>query len=262
MTRPIITLTTDFGTGSPYVAQMKGVILTINPEVALVDVTHAIGPQNIRQGALVLADTALEFPAGTIHVAVVDPGVGTERTLIYAAIGGHHFVAPDNGLLSGLAARHSPTTMIELARSEYWRPEPSSTFHGRDILAPVAARLSLGLAPSTLGPPRTELVQLDWPEARILSHKIEGEVISVDSFGNLVTNITTEMLTGAPTDETLIVRCDEHETHGLFRAYADQPPMTLIALIGSSGRLELAIVDDSAKIMLGVGEGERVTVTW
>jgi S-adenosyl-L-methionine hydrolase (adenosine-forming) len=259
---PCITLTTDFGVGSPYVAAMKGVILSINPAARIVDISHAVAPQNIRQGALVLGEAVVWFPAETIHVAVVDPGVGTARRLIYARIGAWHFLVPDNGLVSSLARRERPSKIITLTRPEFWLPSVSATFHGRDILAPVAARLSLGVAPEALGERIDEIVQLDWPEVSIMPGKIEGRVQSIDSFGNLITDITAEHIAAAPRDESVTIRCDEHETQGIFNTYGDQPAMTLIALVGSSGFLELAIVEDSAAVMLGVHVGERVTVSW
>jgi S-adenosylmethionine hydrolase len=262
MSTPLITLTTDFGTGSPYVAALKGVILTINPAVHLVDISNAIAPQNVRQAALALEAVIPYFPSGTIHVAVVDPGVGTLRRIVYACMEGQHFIAPDNGILGRLADRWPPSMMIEIREPAYWQRDVSSTFHGRDIMAPVAAHLSLGLAPERLGPPCDQLVQLDWPPARTMANRIEGEVVAVDSFGNLVTNITRQMLASAPRDESVTVRCDEHETVGIFNAYADQPPMTLIALVGSNDQLELAVVNDSARTMLGVGEGAKVVVSW
>src|SRR5208283_4756892 len=149
---PIITLTTDFGTGSPYVATMKGVILSINPAVTIIDISHAIGAQDITRGALVLEDTTPWFPDDTIHVAVVDPGVGTARSLLYARIGAQQYIAPDNGLLGRLMARTAPSMVLRLTEQEHWLPKVSHTFHGRDIMAPVAARLSLGLDPRRLGP--------------------------------------------------------------------------------------------------------------
>jgi hypothetical protein len=151
---------------------------------------------------------------------------------------------------------------VELAQSEFWLPEPSRTFHGRDIMAPIAARLAVGQDPAALGPRRDQLLMLPWPEACILANQIEGEIVEVDSFGNLITNISAAMLAETPTDESVSILCDEHVTVGIHRAYADQPPMTLIALVGSGDVLELAIVDDSAKIMLGVGVGAKVTVKW
>jgi S-adenosyl-L-methionine hydrolase (adenosine-forming) len=258
----IITLTTDFGEGSRYVAAMKGVILSINPAARIVDLSHSIPAQDIRAGAIALAEAAPMFPPGTIHIAVVDPGVGTERGLVYARIGTQQYLAPDNGLLGRLAASERPSKIVGLDEPRFWLPQVSATFHGRDILAPVAARLSLGLAPDELGRPLDGLIPLPWPEVQRVANRIDGEVVEVDSFGNLITNVTSAQLAGVPTDESVTVACDEHATQGIFRTYSDQPPMTLIALVGSGGKLELAIVDDSAKIMLGVGVGAPVVVSW
>jgi hypothetical protein len=257
-----ITLTTDFGVGSPYVAAMKGAILSIHPRAVIVDLTHSIEPQNVRQGALVLAETTPCFAPDTIHVAVVDPGVGSDRKIVYAEINGRRYIAPDNGLLSSLARRNRPDRIIELAEPEFWLPNVSATFHGRDVMAPVAARLGLGLDPTRLGPTLREIVHLDWPEVCIVPGKIEGSVESIDSFGNLITDVTQAALADVPRDESTTIRCEEHETNGIFTTYADQPELTLIALIGSSGRLELAIVNENASLMLGVKVGDRVTVAW
>jgi S-adenosylmethionine hydrolase len=258
----VITLTTDFGPASPYVAAMKGVILSINPAATLVDITHAVPPQDVRQGALVLEEFTPWFPPEAIHVCVVDPGVGTARKIVYVQLGQHHFVAPDNGLLSRLALRHPPSTIRAVEAAEFRLPVVSHTFHGRDIIAPAAAHLSTGLDPARLGPLQSGLVQLEWTEARVGARKIEGTVRSIDSFGNLVTDIPADALTNVPRGEQTIITCDEHETHGIFNTYEDQPASTLIALVGSSGQLELAIVGDSAKIMLGVTVGTPVVVTW
>ena len=258
----IITLTTDFGSGSAYVAAMKGVILSINPAARLIDISHSIPAQDIRQAAIVLAAAAPWFPPDTIHVAVVDPGVGSARRILYARFGDQQFLAPDNGLLSLVARRAAASFVLGVNDPRYWRDEVSPTFHGRDIFAPVAARLSLGLDPVLLGPAVHDMVELTWPEVKRMANRIEGSVRSIDSFGNLITDITTEMLAGVPTGEATTIRCDEHETSGIFRTYADQPEMTLIALVGSSGFLELAIVGDSAAAMLGVRVGERVEVHW
>lgn len=258
----IITLTTDFGPSSPYVAAMKGVILSINPDVRLVDISHAIPPQQVLQGAQVLTDVTPLYPAGTIHVAVIDPGVGTSRAIVYAEIGGSRYVCPDNGLLGRLAEREAPTKMIRVTSERYFRTPVASTFHGRDIMAPVAAHLSLGAEPAELGTPLSKLTQLDWPGASKVANRIAGQIVAVDSFGNLVTNITREMLAGVPTNESVSVLCDGHETHSIFTTYAEQPSMTLVAVIGSNDQLELAIVDDSAKIMLGVDVGAQVEVCW
>jgi hypothetical protein len=258
----IITLLTDFGQGSHYVAVMKGVILGINPAARIVDLTHAIPAQDVRQGAWTWAEVVGWFPSGTIHVAVVDPGVGTSRRIAYAEIDGQHLVAPDNGLFSRLALRSRPSRMIAVEEPAFWLPHGSRTFHGRDLMAPVAAHLSLGVDPGRLGPALAELVTLAWAEVQVLPGKIQGSVSSVDSFGNLITDITADMLRDAPQDERTRIICDEHETLGIFRTYEDQPAMTLLALIGSSGFLELAIVGDSAAAMLGIARGAPVTVTW
>lgn len=260
--QPLITLTTDFGEGSPYVAAMKGVILSINPHVRIVDVTHSIPPQDIRRGAMVLAEVTPLYPSGTLHVAVVDPGVGSDRAIAYAEIGGQRYISPDNGLLSRLAAMHGTSKIRAITEERWFRRPVAPTFHGRDIMAPAAAHLSIGVDPDELGPPLEQLTTLDWPGAQKLANRIEGLVTAIDSFGNLITNITRDMLADAPTDETVAIFCDEHETRGIFKAYADQPAMTLIALVGSNNCLELAIVDDSAAIMLGVRVGAPVEVRW
>jgi S-adenosylmethionine hydrolase len=262
MSSSLITLTTDFGEGSRYVAAMKGVILSIAPEARTIDLTHSIRPQDVRGGALALAEMTPWFPSETIHVAVVDPGVGSSRPIVYARIGAQQFVVPDNGLLSRLAARVKPSKIVKIAEPRFWLPTVSATFHGRDIMAPVAARLSLGMSPDELGPPVAELAGMTWAEAQRMANHIDGEVIEVDSFGNLITNITRDMLRGVPTDESVTVTCDEHETQGIFKTYSDQPAMTLMALIGSSDQLELAIVGDSATMMLGVKVGAPVRVSW
>ena len=258
----IITLTTDFGTGSPYVAAMKGVILSINPAVTLVDVTHDVPAQDIRQGAIVLRDVAGRFPPETIHAAVVDPGVGTDRAIVCARIAGQIFVAPDNGLLGLVAARTAPEKIVRLAEPEFWLPEVSTTFHGRDVMAPVAARLSLGLDPDRLGPALESLVALDFPKPELGSGEIAGEVIQVDSFGNLVTNITAAMLSDLPDGSRIRVACGGREIAGLALTYGDLPASSLISLIGSSDRLEVSVVGGSASDKLNVGTGDKVNVSW
>jgi S-adenosylmethionine hydrolase len=258
----MITLTTDFGASSPYVAAMKGVILSINPDVRILDISHSVPPQQVAAGAMVLDDVTRLFPPGTIHVAVVDPGVGTSRAIVYAEIAGARYLCPDNGLLGRLAEREIPSKIVHVTSERFFRTPVAPTFHGRDIMAPVAAQLSLGLDPDELGPRLTQLRRLDWPGAERMANRIEGEVVAVDSFGNLVTSINREMLADVPTDDTVAIRCDEHETRSIFVTYAEQPPMTLVAVIGSNDQLELAIVDDSATIMLGVGVGTPVVVCW
>lgn len=262
MSSPVITLTTDFGEGSRYVAAMKGVILSINPDARLVDISHSIAPQNVAAGSIALAETTPFFPAESIHVGVVDPGVGSQRRIIYARIGSHQYISPDNGLLTRLARLIPPSKIVTVERPQYWLPRISATFHGRDIMAPVAARLSLGLVPDLLGRPLESLTLLHCPEVTIVANRVDGEVVEVDSFGNLITNITSEMLRDVPKDETVTIQCDEHQTQGIFRSYSDQPAMTLIALVGSNENLEIAIVEESAAAMLSIGVGTPVRVSW
>jgi S-adenosyl-L-methionine hydrolase (adenosine-forming) len=258
----IITLTTDFGGGSTYQAAMKGVILSIDPAAAIVDITHDVPHQDVKRGALVLDDVTQRFPPGTIHVAVVDPGVGTDRAILYAKIGAQQYIAPDNGLLSRLSARIKPEKILRLTDPQYWLPEVSTTFHGRDIMAPAAAHLSLGLDPDRLGPPLKFPAVLSWREVKNSEKRIEGEVLEIDSFGNLITNITAEMLANRPADHRVCVVFNIYETWGIYHAYGNQLSGTLCAVIGSNGRLEIAIVGDNAARRLGIEIGTPVTLAW
>ncbi len=261
MAGPFITLTTDFGEGSPYVAEMKGVILSLQPEARIIDLTHAVPPQDIRQGALALEQTTLHFPPDSIHVAVVDPGVGTARKIVYAAIDGRHYVAPDNGLLGLVARRHAPSQIVTLTDRRYWRPVVSHTFHGRDIMAPVAAHLSLGVSPGLLGEPCAQLVPLAWPEALTDGKQVTGEVCTIDTFGNLITNIERERLRSLGPPETLRVACRGQTICGLCRTYGEAAAEQVVALMGSHDRLEIAMVGGNAQKILGIGVGEPVTVS-
>jgi S-adenosylmethionine hydrolase len=258
----IVTLTTDFGPSSPYVAAMKGVILSIASEVRLVDLSHAVPPQDVAHGAAVLEEVAPFFPTGAIHVAVVDPGVGTDRRIVYAEIGGQRFVAPDNGLLGPLAAESPPTELREITNRDLFLPEISATFHGRDIMAPVAAHLALGVAAEQLGPPLQRLVSLDAPVAVIQSNAIRGTVRMIDSFGNVISNIRGDTLKSMPLDTTATICCGGQTVTGLFSVYADAGDGQLIALIGSAGYVELAVVGGSAAARLGVCPGEPFTIDY
>ena len=260
--RPLVTLTTDFGLGSSYVAQMKGVIYANCSQATVVDVAHGIRPQNVREGALMLADVTPRFPAGSIHVAVVDPGVGTGRRLVYAEFGSQRYLAPDNGLLT-LVALYSPRgSVISLERPQFWAKQVSSTFHGRDILAPVAGRLACGLAPLELGPPLETLISLEIPSPRIASDHALGEVLLVDSFGNLVTNVRPDQLPHSIDPADVIVECKGRMIVGLQNAYDVSPPGSLAALVDSQGRLEIAAVRGSAASVLSACEGTAVVVRW
>ena len=257
----IITLTTDFGPGSPYVAAMKGVMLSIHPAVQVVDISHGVAAQNVRQGAVLLAEATTWFPAGTIHVGVVDPGVGNERRIVYAQIGDQQYLAPDNGLLSRLTLKTRPSLIIALENPEHWLPSISNTFHGRDIMAPVAAQLSLGMEADRLGPAIAELVELDWPSPRVAAGEIGGNVLWIDGFGNVITNITGGMLAAAERSR-VTVEIAGQRVHGIDRTYGDRPIGTLMALVGSSGYLEVAMARGSAAGQIGAEVGASVTVRW
>jgi S-adenosylmethionine hydrolase len=249
MSEPIITLTTDFGTTSPYVAAMKGVILSLNPTARLVDLSHAIPPQDVRHAAFFLAGALPYFPPRTIHVVVVDPGVGTERAALCVELGTQRVVAPDNGCWTLAAkATHAlhPTPVIRLTQPRYWRPHVSSTFHGRDVFAPVGAHLSLGVQPTELGEPMTDWVSLDELQPSVVGDEVRGEVVFVDGFGNLITNLPPDAGT---------VRIGDVEVSRRVRTYGEAPPGTLVALTSSFGLLEVAEVQGSAAGRLGVGAG-------
>ncbi|MFV1965803.1 MAG: S-adenosyl-l-methionine hydroxide adenosyltransferase family protein [Pirellulaceae bacterium] len=256
----IITLTTDFGQGSPYVAQMKGVILSLNPRATIVDITHAVAPQDVQGATYVLDDTYRWFPDDSIHVTVVDPGVGTERDIIYARIGTHHFIAPNNGLLTRVSRRTAPEPLLQIAHPNYWLPRVSSTFHGRDIMAPAAAHLSLGLEATKLGPPLDGLVTLDLPQARLEAGEIHGVVMTVDSFGNLITNIERGHLAAASLNGNTEIRCGNHCVCCIVGTYGEGVSGEPLALIGSSGRLEIAVANGHAATQLRINVGTEVIV--
>ena len=194
---PIITLTTDFGFDSHYVGQMKGAILSINPSVTIVDISHSISPQNILEGAMVLRDSARVFPEGTIHVVVIDPTVGTDREIVYIQCDAHHFVGPNNGVLSLAVEKFKVKDLRRIENKELMRPNVSATFHGRDIMAPVAAHLSKNAqVQNQLGPEieQEQLVLSCFPMPEIYDAEVIGQVVFADTFGNLMTNISTRYL--------------------------------------------------------------------
>jgi S-adenosylmethionine hydrolase len=258
MPDPIITLTTDFGEDSPYVAAMKGVILGINPAVRLIDLSHQIPPQDLKHAAFFLSESVPCFPPDVIHVVVVDPGVGSGRALLYVEVDGHRLLAPDNGCWTLI--RGTPEQVIRLTNARYWRTQVSATFHGRDILAPTAAHLSLGIDPAALGPVVTQWERLDIPTPPPLPDGVAGEVIFVDHFGNLITNIPSNFLEHQPTQLTVGRRI------GLeflcSRTYADFEPGKLIVLVSSSGYVEVAIVQGNAASHLSAIVGDSVLLRW
>lgn len=247
---PIITLTTDFGLRDHYVGVMKGVILGVAPSAAVVDITHEVEPQSLRHAAVVVADAVPYFPAGTIHVVVVDPGVGTGRRVLLVETGGQWALAPDNGVLTPLLSAAPPERVIAVTNKRYYRPAVSRTFHGRDIFAPVAAHLAAGVAASEFGSETDTWETLDWPQPHKTDDGVAGQVLYADRFGNLITNITGEAVLGM--GEGVSVRAGGRECP-LVGVYGDAAEGNLVALIDSSGRLEISVVNGSARDALGVG---------
>ncbi len=256
----LITLTTDFGHKDAFVGAMKGVILGVNPKVGIVDLSHGIPPQDIMAGALVLSEAVPFFPAGTIHVAVVDPGVGSERRPLLIQSEREFFVGPDNGLFSLVMKGKKPQQIIELSKDNYHLKPTSSTFHGRDIFAPVAAHLSLGLSPKKLGNPVEDFVRLPWPEVTTNERSIQGEVIYVDGFGNLITNIQEDTLAPFPKNK-LSTNIGQLQIHGLSASYSAVRKGDVVAVINSWRFLEIAVRDGSAANQTGKSVGEPVEIT-
>ncbi len=251
----IITLTTDFGSMDTYVAQMKGAIVGINPAARIIDVTHGIPPQDLFRGALALDEIVDCFPDGTVHVAVVDPGVGSQRRIIAVELGQQRFVLPDNGLIERVRQRLPIRQIVEVTEATFFRRSfvqseaseseatpISNTFHGRDIMAPVAAHLSLGVEFEELGPTVREdsLCELAIPDPIVTDHSIIGHVVWTDSFGNLITNIDAGLI---PSDQfsNLQISIGLTEIIGIRHTYSDVAAGQIMALINSSGRLEIAV---------------------
>jgi len=256
----LITLTTDFGSVDPFVGSMKGVIARINPQVQVVDLSHGIPPQDVMAGALVLRDCIAFFPRDTIHVAVIDPGVGTARRPLLVESDGKYLIGPDNGVLSLALKNTAPDRLIHLSNSSYHLRPTSATFHGRDIFAPVAAHLSLGVDPTLLGDPVDGFVHLTWPRVFQSKLGIEGEIIHIDRFGNLFTNISEGDLLALPKDQ-LRISLGNIIIDGLVHNYAAGEDGRSIALINSSGLLEIAVYKDSAERRHLAGIGDKVHIS-
>lgn len=279
MPSAVITLTTDFGSADGYAAAMKGVILSICPGVTFVDISHEVPPQDIAHAAFVLGTACPYFPGGAVHLAVVDPGVGTERQPLCLVTPDGAYVAPDNGILTyvimsymsngmpGRAMMREDSFMqpmsvplprgcaaYALSREEFWRKPVSYTFHGRDIFAPAAAHLAAGVPPEKLGDPLDRLVCLNVPRPQKRGNTILGRIIYVDRFGNLVSNIRLDGANG----ERVEVEIEGRRISGLSRSYAGGPE--LLAIIGSHGYLEVAVRNGSAMQLIGAGMGSRVKV--
>ena len=264
----IITLTTDFGQTDSYVGAMKGVILGIAPEARIVDVTHNVHPQDIYQAAYMLQTFYRYFPIGTVHLIVVDPGVGSTRRAIAVETPEAWFVAPDNGVLTDVwrdAVKRWSTEeyrAVELTDQRFWRAELSKTFHGRDIFAPVAAHLARGTPLEQFGPGLIALTEAELAGPMFEPDQgLVGRVVHIDHFGNCITNITSWHVQQGGLDQNLTVEINNHTVTGLMQTYADVPVGALLALIGSSDQLEIALRNGNAADLLRANVGDVVRVS-
>jgi S-adenosylmethionine hydrolase len=259
MARPVIALLTDFGSRDHYAGTMKGVTLGICPDATLVDISHDLAAHDVLGGALELAAAYRYFPAGTIFLVVVDPGVGSLRRGIAAEAGDYRFVAPDNGVLTAVLDEHPPKRVVELTERKYARPTVSRTFEGRDRFAPAAAWLAKGIDLAALGRSAGAIHRLDIPRAALHDDGIQGEVLRIDRFGNLITNIdrrTFDKLAGGALD----IRIGPHQVARMVTTYADAGPGEICALFGSTDHLEVAANGANAAEALDLRRGAPVHV--
>lgn len=255
---PIVTLLTDFGTRDAYVAAMKGVLLRIAPEATLVDISHEVPPQGVAEAAYLLGEASRWFPPGTVHLVVVDPGVGGARRGLAVRSGGQSFVAPDNGVLTRVLCRDKAERIVELVEPRYRLPVVSPTFHGRDVFAPAAAHLARGVPLEGFGPLVDDPVLLDWAKPRLLAGEvIVGHVVHVDRFGNLVTDIPPDLI-GDP--ERAVVSVGELRVRGVRATYSQVARGEALALVGSHGHLEVAVREGSAAEVARARAGDKVRV--
>lgn len=260
-----ITLLSDFGLKDEYVAVMKGVILTVCPDASIVDISHQISPQNVAQAGRMLRAAYSWFPTGTVHLAVVDPGVGSSRAAIAARYNDHLFVAPDNGLLVNVWGDAGPDTVVQLTNNRYFLSPVSRTFHGRDLFAPVAAHLAKGIRLDEMGTPLTsaEISRPKDASPRCTATMIAGTIMEVDHFGNLRSDIEATMLdalTGRGAKYEVVVNIGKHRICGVNDTYADRPTGELMALVGSRGQLEISVNCGNAEQVTGVRPGTPISV--
>lgn len=262
MPMPIVTITTDFGNKDGFVGTMRGVIWNICPQAQIADITNDVPPQDVMTGAIALWRAAPFFPADTVHLAVVDPGVGTKRRPMAAKIGGHYFVGPDNGLFTPLILDceriGGEMLFVQLDQPEYWLENASHTFHGRDIFAPVAAHLAAGVPLMKLGTPFTDPVRLSMPSAERTSNGWTAHIMVIDMFGNVTTDLPASALEGR---RDIRIRVKGQEINGLVQSYGHRKPGEFVALVDSEGFVEVALVNGSAAKALDAKLGEVVEIT-
>jgi S-adenosyl-L-methionine hydrolase (adenosine-forming) len=257
---PIITLTTDFGYKDHYVAAMKAVILGINPDARIIDISHGVPPQDIMAGAWVLRNSAYLFPEGTIHVAVIDPGVGSDRRPVLVCMNGHLFVGPDNGQFSLIDGAET-ADVYELTNRSLWRDPQSNTFHGRDIFSPVAAHISLGIPPAEAGELSSGLLTYRWARAISDEKGIQGWVVHIDAYGNLITNIPGDLI-HADYRDNIKIYVGTFILNRVSRTFTDVSPGEPAIITGSTGMLEVIINKGNAEEMLSVQKGAPVSVIY
>jgi len=260
---PLITLLTDFGGRDWFVASMKGVILTINPAARIVDLSHQITPHRIEEAAYCLHSCYRYFPEGTIHVAVVDPGVGSSRRPILVKTARYYFVAPDNGLLTPVLKAEPDVEIRQLENRQYRLESPGATFHGRDVFAPAAAWLTKGTAAAAFGCPVSDPVMINWPRPTMEGTRVRGQIVYVDRFGNLISNIGLAQFGGMPSDpmrDRLHIRVGAHHIHGLVTSYSEGGSGVPHALINSNGLLEVFVKKQRADDFLRAAVGATIDV--
>ncbi len=261
--RPLITLTTDFGLNDHFVGTIKGVILDIAPEAEIVDICHAVQAFDVLDGALTIAQAYSYFPNGTVHLVVVDPGVGTARRPILLSTGRHYFVAPDNGVLSLVYAREERLQVRHIDAAHYYRQPVSNTFHARDIFAPVAAYLAKGVEVAKFGEAITEFVRFNAPKPKATEgNTLRGVILKVDRFGNMITNFTPQDVpalfqTNPPAFKILVGKREITEIHA---NYAEGAPNEVFGILGSMGYLEIAANRAAAAQIIGSGKGSEVNI--
>lgn len=261
MVQPVITLTTDFGFKDPYVAEMKGVILSICPDAGIVDMSHHVEKFNVRTGAYVLASASSYFPVGTVHVAVVDPGVGTRRRCLCVQTRRGFLVGPDNGVLALAARAEGLRQAYEITNRKYMLANVSGTFHGRDVFAPAAAHLANGIPPSDLGEKIRRIVVSKFAKVLKTKEGISGEVLHVDDFGNIITNIGEHELAALKGDGILDVRIGRSRFMLKFcKTYGEVGHREPVGLAGSHGFLEISVNQGNAAKLLGVRSGDNIMI--
>jgi S-adenosylmethionine hydrolase len=258
----VITILSDFGLSDGYVASMKGVILSIFPEVRIVDISHSIERHDIVAGAFILASVVHYFPKDTVHLAVIDPGVGTQRRGIVITSKNCMFVGPDNGVLVPSANRKGIINVRSISNKEMVLEHPSDTFHGRDIFAPVAAYLASGKEVGAVGPEIDEYIRLQLPESTVRDRVIEGQIIHIDRFGNLITNILKETLQEINVGESIVVEIRDRKSPIKIRSsYGYGEPGELLATVGGTGFLEISVNQGDASRYTGGRKGTKIRIS-